>query len=315
VSGTSPGLYGGTRNNATCDRQKLIDYLKANPDKAAAWAAVENIRVDEIPAYILSLTPVVLRYDMWVTNHGFYNGVATPYQAMLQAGTAVLVDHYGTPRARCYCGNPLLPPVHITHPHYTGTYWRGFSSTTIIIIIIPPQPATTLTLADPNGKGMGRKVGTDGTQPGNDGSPPPPPASPSPSPSSSGSNGDPRSGNYAVEWSKGNTYPIGGLDCTTFDGQLRPTRMDVVVAGGTISISFLNAQGSGPLKSFGEFEIDLNGTFLATGATGRTAKMKGVISQEPPNKPTMFKVEAGWDAYTDDSGSRGCRHFFTATKV
>jgi hypothetical protein len=132
VSGTSPGLYGGTRNNATCDRQKLIDYLKANPDKAAAWAAVENIRVDEIPAYILSLTPVVLRYDMWVTNHGFYNGVATPYQAMLQAGTAVLVDHYGTPRARCYCGNPLLPPVHITHPHYTGTYWRGFSSTTII---------------------------------------------------------------------------------------------------------------------------------------------------------------------------------------
>ena len=30
---------------------------------------------------------------------------------MLQSGTAVLVDRYGTPRVKCNCGNPLTKPV------------------------------------------------------------------------------------------------------------------------------------------------------------------------------------------------------------
>jgi hypothetical protein len=242
---------------------------------------------------------------MWVTNHGFANGVATPYQAVLQAGTAVLVDHYGTPRARCYCGNPLLPALHPAHPRYTGSYWPGFNSTTIIVVIIPPQPVTTLTLADPNGKGMGRKVGTDGTQPGDDGNPPPADASPSPFPST---NADPRSGNYSVDFSGGGTTPIGGLDCTTFDGQLgRPTRMDVVVTANTIAISFLNAQGSGSLLSDGSFSFDFNGTFLGSGQTGRTDTMTGQLSGN--------KISAFWKAFTDPSGAKGCSHSLTATKV
>jgi hypothetical protein len=47
-----------------------------------------------------------------VTNHAFLNGRVIAYQAILQAGTAVLVDKYGRPVARCRCGNPLTEAVY-----------------------------------------------------------------------------------------------------------------------------------------------------------------------------------------------------------
>ncbi|GAP52775.1 serine/threonine protein kinase [Streptomyces azureus] len=53
----------------------------------------------------------MLRADTGVTNHGFRAGRAAVLQAVLQAGTAVLVDDRGVPRVRCACGNPLRPPV------------------------------------------------------------------------------------------------------------------------------------------------------------------------------------------------------------
>jgi hypothetical protein len=33
----APGLYGGTLNNASCDRNQMIAFLRQNPAKAAAW--------------------------------------------------------------------------------------------------------------------------------------------------------------------------------------------------------------------------------------------------------------------------------------
>src|SRR3954469_8894672 len=36
-SGGLPGLYGGTRDYATCDAGKLVAFLTENPDKALAW--------------------------------------------------------------------------------------------------------------------------------------------------------------------------------------------------------------------------------------------------------------------------------------
>lgn len=111
ASGGVPGLYGGTRNLSTCDPELLITFLQQNPDKARAWAGVQGISPADIPAYVRSLTPVLLRTDTRVTNHGFLNGRPTPRQAVLQAGTAVLVDKFGSPRVRCACGNPLLDPV------------------------------------------------------------------------------------------------------------------------------------------------------------------------------------------------------------
>ena len=134
VSGATSGLYGGTLNNATCDPAKLTAFLQANPDKATAWASVQGIAVADIPQYIASLTPIVLRSDTAVTNHGFANGAATTVNSVLQAGTAVLVDKYGVPRTRCMCGNPLTPPVRYSKPRYVGATWPRFSITNITII-------------------------------------------------------------------------------------------------------------------------------------------------------------------------------------
>ncbi|HEV3124671.1 MAG TPA: DUF6777 domain-containing protein [Candidatus Dormibacteraeota bacterium] len=188
VVGTVPGLYGGTRSVSSCNKQMLIDFLVANQDKARAWATAEGITPDQIPAYIGGLTPVVLRSDTRVTNHGFTNGQADPYQSVLQAGTAVLVDAYGVPRARCYCGNPLTPPVPVaTAPTYTGNPWPGFSPGTVTAVAPPtaPAPGNCLVLIDPaTGKPFCRPLTTSGGSDTNvpPGLPTPAAASPTPSP-------------------------------------------------------------------------------------------------------------------------------------
>jgi hypothetical protein len=129
VAGDAVGLYGGTRNEAVCDREQLIRFLTSTPDKGGAWASVQGIGIGDIPAYVRKLTPLQLRFDTRVTNHGFGEGVATPRQSVLQAGTAVLVDANGVPRARCACGNPLLPPEAVQgNVTDRGDKWTGFST-------------------------------------------------------------------------------------------------------------------------------------------------------------------------------------------
>jgi hypothetical protein len=121
---------------SSCDPEKLVTFLESNPALGRAWAAVEGIQVSEIRSYVATLTPVLLRRDTRVTNHGYRNGRATAHQSVLQAGTAVLVDQYGVPRVRCFCGNPLLPPVATRRvPAYTGPKWEGFrpAATTVIV--------------------------------------------------------------------------------------------------------------------------------------------------------------------------------------
>ena len=105
-----PGLYGGSSDNAVCDPAAVVRFLAANPAKAKAWAGVLGIGTDEISSYVATLTPVILRTDTAVTNHGFENGEATSIPAVLQAGTAVLVDDHGAPVVKCGCGNPLTAP-------------------------------------------------------------------------------------------------------------------------------------------------------------------------------------------------------------
>jgi len=133
VSGGEPGLYGGTRNLTSCDTGLLINYLAQNPDKGAAWAGVLGITPTQIPEYVGQLTPVVLRADTRVTNHGFANGKAYPLQSVLQAGTAVLVDKGGAPRVRCECGNPLLEPTP-SASNYIGQQWAWFNVLTVVVV-------------------------------------------------------------------------------------------------------------------------------------------------------------------------------------
>lgn len=103
------GPFGGTGEDR-CDRELLIAFLGAHPDRMAAWAAVQRIEVAEVPDFIRSLTPKVLTEDTRVTNHGFKDGEAYAFQSVLEAGTAVLVDDEGKIVVRCRCGNPLREP-------------------------------------------------------------------------------------------------------------------------------------------------------------------------------------------------------------
>ncbi|MEA2676767.1 MAG: hypothetical protein QOJ81_908 [Chloroflexota bacterium] len=101
------GLYGGSLSE-TCDPELLISFLTSHPAKGQAWADVVGIPVASIPDFIRSLTPTVLTVDTLVTNHGFKDGKALPWQMLLEAGTAVLMKPDGTVGARCACGNPLI---------------------------------------------------------------------------------------------------------------------------------------------------------------------------------------------------------------
>lgn len=180
--GGTVGLYGGTQDNTHCDAGQMARYLAENPGKAAAWVQALNsdpalrwsggsiVRVEQIPAYLAQLTPVLLRADTRVTNNGFAGGVPTPRQSILQAGSAVLIDTYGVPRARCACGNPLGPPHAVPYgPSYTGPRWPGFSPTTVVVVTPAPAPINIFVLVNINN-------GTPFNQPAGSGPAAPPPA-------------------------------------------------------------------------------------------------------------------------------------------
>ncbi|MFE3604922.1 DUF6777 domain-containing protein [Streptomyces goshikiensis] len=127
VSGDAAGVYGGTRDIASCDVEKQITVLSAQPSKNGAFAQALGIRPETVPGYLRSLTPVQLAFDTRVTNHGYRGGKGTEYQAVLQAGTAVMVDDRGVPRVRCACGNPLGPPAALTaNPERHGRPWSSY---------------------------------------------------------------------------------------------------------------------------------------------------------------------------------------------
>lgn len=187
-SGATPGLYGGSRSVASCDIEQQIGFLQAEPAKGKAFAAVEGVEQAELPAYLRSLTPVQLRADTRVTNHGFKDGKATGYQAVLQTGTAVLVDARGVPRVRCACGNPLLPPVAVkAAPKQVGERWPAYQPSKVVVV----QQATTVVnvfvLVDPDTGGWFQRDKGDAQGDTDTPTTPPSPQSPAPSGTDTGS--------------------------------------------------------------------------------------------------------------------------------
>nr|WSY49351.1 hypothetical protein OG999_03760 [Streptomyces sp. NBC_00886] len=192
VDGGAPGLYGGTQNVSSCDVEKQIKALRAAPSKNTAFASVAGVQPAGVPAYLRSLTPVQLRMDTRVTNHGYRDGVATSYQAVLQTGTAVLVDGHGVPRVRCACGNPLAPPVaQQTTPKRTGDTWSSYRPQNVVVVTPAPQIINIFVIYDlDHDHWFGRHHGDTGRH---DHRTPPPvhPASPSVSPPTSPSSNSP----------------------------------------------------------------------------------------------------------------------------
>jgi hypothetical protein len=112
VSGSAPGLYagrtyGGSGQNI-CDVEAMIKFLKYYEDRGRAWADVQGIEFENLETYLRSLTPVFALQNLNVKMFGFKNGKSYGYDAVIAAGTAILIDDQGMPRARCACGNPLL---------------------------------------------------------------------------------------------------------------------------------------------------------------------------------------------------------------
>lgn len=166
--GIEPGLYGGSGSDHLCDPQLIADFLAEDSTKASAWASAAGIDEAEIDAFLLSLTPVRLLADTWVTNHGYRDGQATPRQSILQAGTMVLVDDLGVPRVRCKCGNPLLPPEvpdDLDSVSFVGEAWEGFNPNRLLEIEAGAAPVEAFILVRlEDGRLIARPVGTSGDQ-------------------------------------------------------------------------------------------------------------------------------------------------------
>ncbi|MEV1055327.1 DUF6777 domain-containing protein [Streptomyces sp. NPDC059017] len=177
VDGATPGLYGGTEKTASCDTEQQIRFLAERPDRNRAFASALGLAPAAVPAYLRSLTPVTLRMDTRVTNHGFTDGAARPYQAVLQTGTAVLVDDRGVPRVRCACGNPLLPPVFVRGPaERSGDAWPGYNPAETVAVTPAPRPVEVFVVYDPAEEDyFARERGDDGAKD----KPAPPPRDPS----------------------------------------------------------------------------------------------------------------------------------------
>lgn len=176
-AGDTPALYGGTRDNAECDKAGQLSFLQQHPEKAAAfvealngdptllWAGGDALTVAQLPEYFAELTPLTLTRDTRVTNHGYRDGRPTSRQVVLQAGTAVLVDTYGVPRSRCLCGNPLTAPqpVQVT-PVYTGDRWPEFNPEVIVVMNQATIVIQTFVVIDiVGGQQFIRPAGSDGS--------------------------------------------------------------------------------------------------------------------------------------------------------
>jgi hypothetical protein len=102
-----------TSSNHVCNRNNLMRFLAADSGRMIVWASVLHVppSIGAVRRYIAKLHPVTLSRDTLVTDHGFTDDQGSvPFQAILQAGSAVLVDRFGRPVVRCVSGNPLGPP-------------------------------------------------------------------------------------------------------------------------------------------------------------------------------------------------------------
>jgi hypothetical protein len=146
-SGGTPAMYAST-DPASCDNADFLSQIQADPAKAAGFAGVFRIGADEVPAFVKSLSPVVLRAATAVTDHPFTDGAFVEQPAVLAAGTAVLVNSYGEPTVKCFNGNPLTAgiaaPGAVTvdpTPRAISTFqFTSIDNSKVITVQTPPDP-------------------------------------------------------------------------------------------------------------------------------------------------------------------------------
>ncbi|GGY55436.1 DUF6777 domain-containing protein [Streptomyces tanashiensis] len=165
VTGSTPGLYGGTRAVGSCDVERQVALLAADRTKARAFAEAAGIPEANVAGWLRGLTPVALRADTRVTDHRYREGRADAFQAVLQTGTSVLVDQYGSPRVRCACGNPLRSPGADPGGIHQGEPWDGFDPDRVIVVRPTTSVVTSLVIVNTtDSTWIERKTGSDGDE-------------------------------------------------------------------------------------------------------------------------------------------------------
>lgn len=163
VPGGTDRLYGSRRAAPPCDAGGLAEALTTDGAVADAFVDVVGVDPDDTAQFVRSLTPVLLRADTAVTNHAYRDGRAEPFQAVLQAGTPVLIDSSGVPRVKCSCGNPLaLPEWDVAEfvssnadrptadgaPRFTGDRWDSFDPSFVVEVEPATEPTPRITTVD-----------------------------------------------------------------------------------------------------------------------------------------------------------------------
>lgn len=165
LPGSTPGLYGGTPS-ASCEVARQVRLLTEDQATARAFAEGAGVTQAAVPDFLRGLTPVVLRPDIRVTNHGYRDGSAAAFQSVLQAGTAVMVDNRGVPRVRCADGSPLRPPIAAAGSvRYRGKQWQGYLPERIVVINRASEVITSLVIVDLSAHTWTeRQIGTTGQE-------------------------------------------------------------------------------------------------------------------------------------------------------
>ncbi len=278
LPGNRDGLYGGTINNAASDREQMISFLAANPPQAGAfvntlnsdptlyWSGGHPLTVGDIGTYLRELTPVVLRLDTRVTNHGYANSRTTALQTVLQAGTALLVDAHGVPRVRSLSGSPLTAPFALEgSPKLVGTAWPRFRSGALAEVEPATATITTFILVDiVSGQPFNRPAGTTGTDDTPHEQPIASPQARSPAPTTGHDDQASIAGTYMWHWL---SMQCGPLDIIAAQ---HDTPTSVIVDGKALHImgatGTLNADGSFSASGAGGI-LTIAGLFVNDGGT------------------------------------------------
>jgi hypothetical protein len=295
LPGDRDGLYGGTDNNAGVDRDRMINFLGANPTQAGAfvdalntdpalyWSGGRRLAVADIPTYLRELTPALLRLDTRITDHGFDGTHPTTLQSVFQAGTAVLVDAHGVPRARPFSGTPLTAPITLTGaPKLVGTPWPGYHPGALAEVQPSTATITNFVLVDVvTGQPFNRAAGTTGTNDTPHSQPVPGPGPASATPTTGEAPHPDIDGTYL--W-HGNSNSCGnpGFDITATLTHQAST-LTVVIGGLSMT---------GPLNADGSFTV-----------SGGVVKHSGVLA-----------TEGGRTVLRGSSQNPECTNTFVATK-
>lgn len=150
VPGDRPGLY-GSATTAVCDVTFLAETLGEAQPVVVPWAAAYGIDSADVADVLDQLTPLVIGHDIAVTAYDLDGDRAISHQAILQSGTAVLVDRHGQPRVHCASGSPLSEPTTAGGVVVLdGLAWPAFSSAQVLVVTRTDGLIDALTTTDIN---------------------------------------------------------------------------------------------------------------------------------------------------------------------